>query len=191
MTKLFDEKERLRLSQTNSAHLAEERNDHPVYDDVMDLQKRQSVDGRNVERRLHQRFKTKQGAMALLRSKDTHLGDIRGMSLGQIGMAVLKSKPDRIGQIKDISTDGLCLVYVDDPLHPTIPVRLDILMAECGVSLRNLKIRTISDVDTINHSPYAPLKTRQLALQFVGLSQRQRLKLIEFIRNHTLMDGEA
>lgn len=145
-----------------------------------------------VERRVHKRFQVKKNAFAIIRSKRTHPIRIEDMSMGEIAFAVIKSDPSKLGRIKDLSMTGLAFCYLDNGKRATDEsFRLDLLLADCGFYLEDLPFKTVSDFKLNDDFPFSSIKTRQLGVQFKGMTHSQVSKLKYLIHHHTIGKVQA
>jgi hypothetical protein len=137
-----------------------------------------------LERRAHQRYRLKKGAFAMLQARSSGLGDISGMSMGQIGMAVLKSHPLKMGEIKNVSRSGLLFHYPAGCRSELSARKIDIVLAENAICLKGLDFITIADTEVDEGRPFAPIKTNQQQIQFINLTASQSAMLDRLIKTH-------
>jgi len=103
-------------------------------------------------------------------------------------LAALSPDSGRVGQIQNISLSGLAFRYIaeDSPeadLQQT--VTLQILFAGEGVWLEGVPAKWIADVDIPPDTSFSGLPLRQTSLQFLSLTEEQQSRLKEFIRRYT------
>ncbi|MDJ0781981.1 MAG: hypothetical protein QNJ22_08410 [Desulfosarcinaceae bacterium] len=140
--------------------------------------------GKSRERRAHQRYRLKKGAFAMLQSRSSELKDISGMSMGEIGMAVIKSKPVKLGEIKNVSRSGLSFHYPVGRSKGIPAKKVDIILVENAICLKDLNFRTIRDTEVDEGRPFAPIKTKQQQIQFIDLTADQKAMLDRLIQTH-------
>ena len=127
-----------------------------------------SVAKKLVEQRKHKRFSVSNGAFVALR-------------------------PDylKVGQVKNIGMDGLAFTYLmDDGKPPDQSLELDIFLADQTFWLEGVPFTIISDF-YIDGIPFSSVKTRQMDVQFGGLTLDQKAHLEYFIQNHTNGGGKV
>ena len=134
-----------------------------------------------IERRRHKRFKVNKYAFALIRSATATSIKIQGRSMGEIACSVFRSKPDKLGRINNISLGGFMFRHVDSKAQLNELHVLDILSADCGFYLEDLRFKSVSDFAVPEEFPGNPIKMRQFHLEFGRLSNAQTDKLEYFI----------
>jgi hypothetical protein len=119
-----------------------------------------------TERRKHERFKIKNGAIAMIRSLNA------------------PGTTQKYCQIINISRDGLCLRYIDRDGESKEPVKLDLLFIQdsiCSVCLKYLSLKPVR----VSHEPGKTsakhLTTKQLGLQFGTTTVQQESQLDRFL----------
>ncbi len=137
------------------------------------------------ERRKFERYAIGRVAVALIGPASAKLGDVSGMSMGQIGCAVFKCNPLEIGEITDISMGGIAFQYIQKEKRLENFDTLDILVAEDDFYLQDLQIEVVSDVPVAGDLGLGPFTTRRMGVQFHGLTPEQETALSHFIRNYT------
>lgn len=115
-----------------------------------------------AERREHKRFRSKEGAYA-----------------------VLSGRVSKMGQILDISRGGLAFRYIDIGDRPRESCVLDILREENAFRLENITFRIISDLDASKDYPFSTIPMRRCGGQLTGLSDRQIHDLEYLIESFT------
>jgi len=115
-----------------------------------------------VERRKHQRLKTKEGVFAVLGTDNS-----------------------RLGQIKNISKGGLAFQYVDTGIQSKGSVEVEIFSNIHDFYLKKLPIKTIEDFELDNAVPSGSLPIRQLNIKFGEMTPFQILLLEHFLENFT------
>jgi hypothetical protein len=116
----------------------------------------------HTDRRRHQRFKAKMGAIAAMMTNN------------------------RLGQIMDVSQGGLSFRYIEDNGGPHESCELKILMPEAGFYLGDLNFITVSDFPVESNLPFRSIQMRQTGLQFLQLTPKQEFQLEQFISHHTI-----
>ncbi len=137
------------------------------------------------ERRKFERYAIGRVAVALIGPASAKLGDVSGMSMGQIGCAVFKCNPLEIGEITDISMGGIAFQYIQKEKRLEDFDTLDILVAENDFYLQDLQIKVVSDVPVAGDLGLGPFTTRRMGVQFHGLTPEQETALSHFMRNYT------
>ncbi len=138
------------------------------------------------DRRLKPRYRPVTGAFALLRPVRSRIRRIHTLSMADIALAVFRSNPAKYGQIADISTNGLAFTYVADDRCCSDKCVLDILIAESGFYLQNLRFDIVSDLAFIEDIAFDCFKTGRLSLQFTNLTQPQTEQIFYFLEHHTV-----
>ena len=118
-----------------------------------------------IERRIAERYRAVDGALAAL-------SPVYG----------------RVGQIQNISLNGLAFRYIaeDSPmpaLNPT--VTLQILFAGEGVWIEGIPAKWVADIDLPPDRSFSGIPLRQTSVQFLNLTDAQKARLEEFIRRFT------
>jgi hypothetical protein len=134
-----------------------------------------------IERRRHKRFRVNICAFALIRSAAANPIKIHGQGMGQIGCSVFRSKPTKLGRISNISMGGLMFCYVYSKVQSDESMAMDILSADCGFYLDNLRFKSISDLLIPNDFPNSPIRMGQLHIEFKNLAPCQIAKVEYFI----------
>jgi len=115
-----------------------------------------------VEQRKHKRFSVSNGAFVALR-------------------------PDylKVGQVKNIGMDGLAFTYlINDGTEPDQSFEFDIFLTDQTFWLERMPFTIISDFH-IDGILFSSVRTRQMGVQFGGLTPDQKAHLEYFIQNHT------
>jgi hypothetical protein len=115
-----------------------------------------------VERRRHKRFRTKEGAYA-----------------------VLSGPVSKMGQILDISRGGLAFRYIDIGDRPKETCVLDILRDDNVFRVENVSFKIISDLDASKDFPFSTIPMRRCGGKFTGLNDKQVDDLAYLIENYT------
>jgi hypothetical protein len=115
-----------------------------------------------MERRRHKRFRSKEGAYA-----------------------VLSGPVSKMGQILDISRGGLSFRYIDIGDRPRKTCVLDILRDDNAFRLENVGFKVISDLDASKDFPFSTIPMRRCGGEFTGLSNGQIYDLEYIIESYT------
>ena len=143
---------------------------------------------RKGDRRAHRRFQVKKDAFALIRPvsvKQIHVSD---RSMAEIACAVYRAKPTQFGRINNISMDGLSFNYIAGAEGSSQSLLLDILLADRGFYLTNLRFKTISDVKVTADFSMEPIKMRRHHLQFKRPTPAQIRKIQYFIQHYGIYE---
>ena len=116
--------------------------------------------GHREERRRFPRYRVKEGALAFL---------------GAIP-----------GNIVDISEVGITVHYVMLTNEPVPSDCLDIFYSSDEFYLPDLPSRLVSDMNSLNETPFSALRVKRLGFQFGELSSEQKRKLQEFIKKNAI-----
>ena len=116
-----------------------------------------------VERRKHKRFLAEDGAYAAVRPQY-----------------------DKIGQIIDISQGGLSFSYIVSDGQAHEGSELDIFLIGDDFHLDKVPFKIVSDQKIPERLSPGSLKMRRCAVQFGDLTQKQMLKLEDFILSYTV-----
>jgi hypothetical protein len=124
-----------------------------------------------AQRRNHERFKIKNGAIAMIRP------------LNALGTT------QKYCQIINISKDGLAFRYINKNGELNEPFELDLLFIRdsiCITYLKNVPLKTV----WVSHEPSktssSHLKTRQLGVQFGKMTIQQESQLNHFLKKCTI-----
>jgi hypothetical protein len=123
------------------------------------------------ERRKYERFKVKNGAIAIIR------------------LSNVLASTQKYGQIINISQGGLAFRYIDRTDELNEPVKLDLLFIQesiCSTYLKYLSSKTIwvSHLDSKN--TFSQLKIKQQGVQFGKMVPNQITQLDRFLKNCTI-----
>lgn len=124
---------------------------------------------KSVERRKHPRFKTKNVAFAILKA----------------------DREEELGQIIDISECGLAFQYFIGNREFQKADKLDVLLAESGVQIENVKYQVVEDCELVNKLPFSSITKREQRVFFNDLTELQKQRLDRFIRRHTYQEKET
>ena len=117
---------------------------------------------KEVERRKHKRYRSKEGAYA-----------------------VLSGPVSKMGQILDISRGGLSFRYIDIGDRPRETCVLDILKEDNAFRLENVGFKVISDLDASKDFPFSTIPMRRCGGELTGLSNGQINDLEYLIESST------
>jgi CheY-like chemotaxis protein len=124
---------------------------------------RRVLDNRSVERREHERFKVKDGAIAI------PISDL-----------------PKQGKIIDISKSGLAFCYKGNGDLSKELTELSISMDGEDLNLDNIPCKTISDFTLADDAPLESMVMKRCSIQFGDLTSIQTDQLEHFIENHTI-----
>ena len=110
----------------------------------------------------------------------------RRSEVQDIAFAVLRDQSRQLGQIMDISMGGLAFNYIAGGGNADSAFELDLLLAYKGLYIKKIQFKTISDFQIANKSPFSPITMRRRGVKFGELTQKQKSKLKNFIREHTI-----
>jgi hypothetical protein len=137
------------------------------------------------DRRQYRRYRVSNRLFAIVRS-DMHLFDrFESMSKGEIAMAIIKSKPTHMGEIVEISRGGLSFQYIDTDRILSQPCELDILFIDEDFHLSGLPFQAVEDRSIKSDAPFDVLRMKRLTVKFCGLTSKQKLKLDHLLKNYT------
>ena len=103
-------------------------------------------------------------------------------------LAALSPETGRIGQIQNISLTGVAFRYIADDSRETdlnVTASLQILFAGKGIWLDGVPVKWIADVDLPAASSFSGIPLRQTSLQFIALTDAQKSRLQDYIRRFT------
>ena len=118
---------------------------------------------KNGERRLHPRYRVKQGAFAALSPESTIMG-----------------------QIENISKGGLCFRYIVHEEQTDESVATHVFVGMDGFYLEKMPYTTIDDVEADKGISLKLIKMRRRRLKFHNLTPDQASQLYYFIKYRTL-----
>jgi hypothetical protein len=124
-----------------------------------------------TERRKHERFKVKNGAIAIIR------------------LSNVLASTQKYGQIINIGQGGLAFRYIDRTGETNEPVKVDLLFIQdsiCSTYLKYLSSKSIwiSHLDSKNS--FSQLKIKQQGVQFGKLVPDQTTQLDRFLKTCTI-----
>ncbi len=119
-----------------------------------------------IERRKHERFKVKSGAVAAVFSK--------------------ASEYVHIGQIMNTSRGGLAFRYIDGNGELTELCELDILVAQDNFYLKDVPFKTVWVSPVADHPAFIFLEKKQRGVQFGNMTPHQISQLDYFFHKHTI-----
>jgi hypothetical protein len=178
-----------RYEAPGSSGFVESLLDPELFDDSIDLVSlwtgQEQLRNKAGERRKFERYAIGRVAVALIGPASAKLGDVSGMSMGEIGCAVFKCNPLEIGEITDISRGGIAFQYIQKEKQLDDFKTLDILVAEDDFYLQDLRIKVVSDVPVAGDLGLGPFTTRRMGVQFCDLTPEQEAALSHFISHYT------
>jgi hypothetical protein len=124
-----------------------------------------------TERRKHERFKVKNGAIAIIRLSDSI------------------SASQKYGQITNISQGGLSFRYIDRTGESNEPVKLDLLFIQdsiCTAYLKYLSLQTVWVSHSDSKTSVSELKIKQQGVQFGKMVPNQIAQLDRFLEKCTV-----
>jgi len=124
-----------------------------------------------TERRKHERFKVKNGAIAIIR------------------LSNVLSTSQKYGQIINISQGGLAFRYIDRTGESNEPVKLDLLFIQdsiCSAYLKYLSLQTIWESHLDSKTSVSQLKIKQQGAQFGQMVPNQTAQLDRFLKKCTI-----
>jgi hypothetical protein len=116
-----------------------------------------------IERRVHKRYKAREGTVAFL-----------GEPLNIMGSVI------------DVSKGGLAFRYIANGKRPSESFELDILYSHEPVYIDRMPFRTVSDTEITGESGSKLFPLRRCGVQFGELTEVQKSQLEYLIENHTL-----
>jgi hypothetical protein len=119
-----------------------------------------------VERRAHERYRVKDGIVAI-----PHAGSIR------------------FGRIKHISMGGLTVRYFDEEEWHGKSFEVDLVMTDGNFCLDRVPVKIKFDMENGTETPYCVLPERQCGFEFVDLTEYQYEKLRNFLYHHAAVAG--
>ncbi len=138
-----------------------------------------------IERKKHERFKVKNGAIAMIRPLSTKQEQTKNMSVdGNAFVATAK-----YCQIINISNDGLSFRYIDRNGKSNEPFELDVLFIQdsiCLTYLKNVPFEIVWISNETSKTSSSHLKTRQLGVQFGEMTSHQIAQLDRFLEKCTI-----
>ena len=180
---LFDDNQTDRMYYTNE--LSEADHDITITNRLPFLTLIDDNTVKTGDRRAHKRFKVKKEAVALIRPVFGKQVRVADRSMGEIACAVYRSKPLKFGRINNISMHGLSFDYIACREGSSQSLVLDILLADRGFYLANLKFKTISDVKIASDFSMDPITMRQQRVRFERLTPAQIRKIQHFITHYS------
>ncbi len=118
---------------------------------------------KQLERRRHERFNTKDVAFAILRT------DV----------------DEELGQIINISLGGLAFQYFVGNRELRKAEKLDVILAENGLHVDNIRYHVVEDYELVNELPFTSITKREQRVYFDSLTDDQKAGISGFIKEHT------
>ncbi|NQT70552.1 MAG: PilZ domain-containing protein [Desulfobacteraceae bacterium] len=98
----------------------------------------------------------------------------------------LQSESDEeIGQLLDISRSGLALRCFANGKETQAYSELDIFLSGGNFTIGGIPIKTVSDTELANRSPFSTVIFKRYGVQFENLTREQKAGLDYFLINHT------
>jgi len=98
----------------------------------------------------------------------------------------LQSESDEeIGQLLDISRSGLALRCFTNGKDTQGYSELDIFLSGGDFAIGGISIKTVSDTELANRSPFSTVIFKRYGVQFENLTREQKAGLDYFLINHT------
>jgi hypothetical protein len=119
---------------------------------------------KTFKRRLHHRFRLKNGAYA-----------------------VLRYKPAEMGLIVNMSKDGLAVRYSTGKAQLGEVPEIDIFMIDCHFYIANVPVKTIADFELTGKPAFDSEIIRQRCFQFGEMKSRQLFQLNYLLENYTTL----
>ncbi|MCB2183711.1 MAG: PilZ domain-containing protein [Desulfobulbaceae bacterium] len=101
--------------------------------------------------------------------------------------AFLRPPANKLGQIIDISMSGLAFSYFSTNGASLESAGLDVLADE-GVFLENLPIKTVNDFVLPNEQPFSQITMRRRCVKFKSLSREHKEHLLRVIEKYGRSD---
>jgi len=124
-----------------------------------------------TERRKHERFKVKNGAIAIIR------------------LSNVLDTTQKYGQILNISQGGLALRYIDRTGESNESVKLDLLFIQdsiCSTYLKYLSLQTIWVSHLDRKTSFSQLRIKQQGVQYDKMVPNQITQLNRFLKKCTI-----
>ena len=107
-------------------------------------------------------------------------------------LAALSPATGRVGQIQNISLNGVAFRYIADDFPEANldgMTRLQLMFAGKGIWLDGILVKRIADVDLPTGASFSGIPLRQTSLQFIALTESQKIRLRDYIRRFTQKNG--
>ena len=138
-----------------------------------------------IERRKHERFKVKSGAIAMIKPLPAKPEQTKDTSMGK---NVLATKL-KYCQVINISKGGLTFRYIDKNGELNEAFELNVSFAQDSISFAYLKYAPCKTV-WVSHAPSktspSQVKTKQRGVQFGGMTPHQASQLDRFLEKCTI-----
>ena len=103
------------------------------------------------------------------------------------GVAALSdSSATKFGRIRNISLGGLSVSHFDDEDWGDAGFASDLILAGYGFLVDDVPTTIISAIKVTIDNPFQEISERQCSIQFGELTPRQRARLEDIIREHSL-----
>ena len=133
-----------------------------------------------ISRRIHKRFKVKEGAFAVLFQNSSKLGQITDISMGGFSFRYCDS------QFIDNDRDGQAFFYHDHRMQLENLSFFDIFLVDSGIFLNRIPCKIVSTFEIEDLDSSVPISMKRCGIQFDGLLPDQISDLEYFIKNCTL-----
>lgn len=138
-----------------------------------------------IERRKHQRFKVKRGAVAaMIKTSSIKEEQAEDICMDDCSIATAP-KSIKMGQIINISKGGLAFFYIDGEDEYNKLSDLDILFVQDSFYLKKVPVNTVWVSHAVSKPSSSLLESKQWGLQFEKLTPQQRSQLDFFLQNYT------
>jgi len=138
-----------------------------------------------IERRKHERFKVKSGAIAMIRPLPAKQEQTKNMSVDGDALVVRA----KYCQIINISKGGLAFRYIDRNGESNEPFELDVLFIQdsiCFSYLKNVPFKIVWASHEASKNSSSNLRTKLLGVQFGKMMPNQISQLDRFIQECTI-----
>ena len=108
------------------------------------------------------------------------------LSIQENVFAALRPHFKKLGKVSDISLNGLSFDYISNGSSSEGHLEVDLFGKNQTFYLGQIKCRVVSDSSIDDHTPLSSLRISRLTLEFENLTDEQRSKLKQVIRNSSL-----
>ena len=111
--------------------------------------------------------------------------------LKDVAFAILKAdREEELGQIVNISRGGLVFHYFIGNREFQKADRLDVLLADSGLHVENIRFRVVDDYELVNELPFSSITKREQRVLFSDLTESQIQDIDSFIRRHAFIANQ-
>ena len=128
---------------------------------------------RGNEQRIRNRFKMEKEVFAIIRSHKMPIEHENEMTMAEIAVSVYNSHPIKLGRLKNISTNGLCMSYIEYSTTEAGPLELDLLVIKDHFFIDGISFEVVYDIESKTASFFDDFKVRLLGIAFNHLSAVQ------------------